>query len=111
MGRVKGKRLPEVWLSGPDPVDNKLYNDCLRARAQAWYRGETWELSEQEYIALWRANDNYKSKGRNTGCLCLVRIDLEKAWRLDNVQIVERIKHFRRSGKETKERQLVRQSV
>lgn len=104
MGRKKGTLYPKDWLSGPDPVDHRLYNDCLRARAQAWYRGEEWSLSEQEYIALWRAEDRYKLKGRTTGSLCLVRIDLEKAWCLDNVEIIERIRHFRRSGRERRER-------
>lgn len=110
MGRKSGI-YPHTWLSGPDPVDHKLYTDCLRARAQANFRGEGWEISEQEYIDLWRSEDRYKSKGRSTGCLCLVRIDLEKAWTLDNVHIVERVKHFRRSGKETKERHLAKQRI
>jgi 5-methylcytosine-specific restriction endonuclease McrA len=110
MGRKSGT-YPHTWLSGPDEVDHKLYIDCLRARAQANFRGEGWTITEQEYIKLWRTDDRYKLKGRGTESLCLVRIDLEKAWTLDNVEIIERIKHFRRSGKETKERHLAKQSV
>lgn len=104
MGRTKGKLAPDSWLSGPDPINHKLYTDCQRARAQAWYRGEGWEITEEEYIRLWREDDRYKLKGRSTGSYCLVRIDLEKAWTLDNVQIIERIKHYRRCGIERKER-------
>lgn len=103
MGRKQGL-YPHIWISGPDPVDHKLYTDCQRARAQAWYRGEEWLITEQEYISLWRANDAYKRKGRGSGSLCLVRIDLEKAWTMDNVQILERLKHFRKCGLERKER-------
>lgn len=103
MGRKSGI-YPHTWISGPDPVDHKLYNDCLRARAQANFRGEVWLLSEKEYISLWRENDAYKLKGRGTGSLCLIRIDIEGPWRLNNVEIVERIKHFRRSGRERLER-------
>lgn len=107
MGRKKGL-YPNSWYSGPDPVDHKLYIDCQRARAQANFRGEGWSITEQEYIALWRENDSYKSKGRGTGCLCLVRIDLEKPWTLDNVVILERVKHFRKCGTERLERHYAR---
>jgi hypothetical protein len=34
----------------------------------------------------------------------MVRKDLDSAWRLDNVEIVERHKHFRKCGLERKER-------
>jgi hypothetical protein len=86
---------PNCWLSGPDPIDHKLYTDCQRARAQAWYRGEDWFITEQEYIKLWREDDRYKRKGRTTGSLCMIRLDIERAWTLDNVDIIERHKHFR----------------
>jgi hypothetical protein len=98
MGKRSGI-YPHTWISGPDPVDHKLFTDCQRARAQAWYRNEEWQITETEYIDLWRENNHYLRKGRTTGSLCLVRIDLEKAWCLDNVEIIERHKHFRRAGK------------
>lgn len=110
MGRKKGI-YPHTWLSGPDPIDHKLYNDCLRARAQAKFRGEDWLISEQDYILLWRINGNYKRKGRTTGSLCLVRIDIEKAWSLDNVQVVERVRHFRKCGSERLERHNARSKL
>jgi hypothetical protein len=88
---------PNIWLSGPDPVDHKLYTDCQRARAQAWYRGEDWFITEQEYIDLWRQENRYLRKGRSTGSLCMIRLDIERAWTLDNVAIIERHKHFRRT--------------
>lgn len=97
MGKKKGI-YPHTWLSGPDDIDHKLYTDCQRARAQANFRGEGWEITEKEYIALWRQDDLYKLKGRGTGNYCMVRIDKEKPWRLDNVEIIERITHFRNSG-------------
>ena len=103
MGRKNGT-YPHLWTSGPDPVDHKLFNDCQRARAQAWHRGQEWYITEQEYIRLWRQDNRYLRKGRGTGCLCLVRIDLEGDWRLDNVEIIERHQHFRKCGKERRER-------
>lgn len=105
MGRKKGSICPNEWKSGPDPIDHRLFNDCQRARAQAWYRGEEWFITEQEYIQLWRDSDNYKRKGRTTGSLCLIRIDIEKAWTLANVEIIERQRHFRRARQIQREKQ------
>jgi hypothetical protein len=102
MGRPKGSVSPDCWKSGPDPEDHKLFYDCQRARAQAWYRGEQWQISENDYIDLWRTNDRHLRKGRRSGDLCLVRRDITKAWSLENVEIVERHRHFRKLvGKET----------
>lgn len=94
MGRKYGP-LPRVWKSGPDEINHKLYTDCQRARAQAWYRGETWTITEQEYIELWRDNDRYLKKGRGTEDLCMVRLDYEEGWHLWNVQIISRLEHYR----------------
>lgn len=88
---------PHTWLSGPDHDDHRLYIDCQRARAQANFRGEGWTITEEEYIALWRRDDQFKRKGRRINDLCLVRIDLEKPWTLDNVEIKERALHFKRA--------------
>ena len=103
MGRQKGVLLPEEWFSGPDPVDHRLYIDCQRARAQAWYRGQDWTITEQQYIDIWRTNDWYKLKGRGLGSVCLSRIDPEKGWHIDNVEIVERFKHYSKAGKKSRE--------
>ena len=105
MGRKKGIVYPQSWYAGPDPVDHKLYIDCQRARAQAWFRGEQWSITEREYIALWRDNNNYLRKGRGTGSLCLIRIDIEGAWSMDNVEIIERHRHFRRARQIQKDKQ------
>ena len=105
MGRKKGIVYPQSWYAGPDPVDHKLYIDCQRARAQAWFRGEQWSITEQEYIQLWREDDRYLRKGRGTGSLCLIRIDITDGWRLANVEIIERQKHFRRARQIQRERQ------
>ena len=99
MGRKNGI-YPQIWLSGPDPIDHKLYNDCQRARAQAWYRGEDWTITEAEYIQLWRQNDNYKHKGRAREDLCLVRRDYDLGWHLDNVEIRTRLEHYQICSRE-----------
>lgn len=99
MGRKHGI-YPHVWTSGPDLVDHKLYTDCQRARAQAWYRGEEWTITETEYIELWRKDEQYKKKGRSNQSLCLVRKDYDEGWHLWNVEIRSREEHYRICSKE-----------
>lgn len=93
--RAKGVLLPNIWRSGPDPVDHKLFNDCQRARAQAWFRKEEWTITEEEFIELWKKDDQYLNRGRARTNVCLTRIDPEGAWSLDNVQIISRLDHYR----------------
>lgn len=98
MGKKQGQ-YPETWLSGPDPRQHKLYTDCQRARAQAWYRGEEFTITEKEYIELWMKDDQDLQKSRTAEGLCMTRIDLEKGWHLDNVEIVSRRESMKRSGR------------
>jgi hypothetical protein len=84
----------------PDPVDHKLFMDCMRARAQAWYFDQDWTISEDAYIELWRRNDRYLNKGRHNDQYCLVRRDYKQGWTLDNVQIITRGDHYHICSKE-----------
>ena len=93
--RRRERLLPHIWISGPDPINHKLYTDCQRARAQAWYRGEEWHITEQEYIDIWRTDDRYLNKGRHSHNFCLRRLNYEGAWAVDNVEITERGIHYR----------------
>jgi hypothetical protein len=95
MGKQLGHNHPNMWKSGPDPIDHRLYNDCQRARAQAWYRGEDWYITEEEYIRLWREDDRYLKKGRTRESVCLVKIDKDLDWTLDNVHFITRLEHFK----------------
>ena len=83
----------------PDPIDNKLFVDCMRARAQAWYLGEEWYISDDDYVRMWRENDNYLKKGRHNEDLCLTRIDYNMPWQLDNVRIISRAEHYQYCSK------------
>ena len=79
----------------PDPVDHQLFTDCMRARAQAWYMGQEWTITEDEYIGLWRKNDLYKQKGRHSNEYCLTRVNYDKDWTIDNVQLITREEHYK----------------
>jgi len=108
--RIKGELAPWSWKSGPDEVDHRLYVDCQRARAQAKFRNEEWTITEEEYIGLWRQGDQYLYKGRTPSDLCLVRVDPEGSWSLDNVQIITRLDHFKACNKMRAGRRLGRRT-
>lgn len=84
----------------PDPVDHQLFVDCMRARAQAWYRNEVWNITEDDYIALWRTNNYYKHKGRHNDEYCLVRKNYDLPWQLSNVHVITRLEHYQICSKE-----------
>ena len=86
---------PHTWLIGTDPVDHKLYTACQRARAQAYFRGEEWTITEQEYIAIWRKNDAYLNKGRTPTSICMTMCDPDLGWHTDNVELISRREHFK----------------
>jgi hypothetical protein len=93
-GTVKGTTRPYQWLSGPELHRHDLYNQWLKARAQARFRGEPWDLTSEEYIELWCEEDRYLNKGRRPDQLCLRRRDLDLGWTLDNVEIISRRQHY-----------------
>lgn len=96
---------PHLWKSGPDPIDNKLYTECQKRRAQAKFRGQIWLITEEEYIALWRRDDLYLRKGRGNSDLCMTLIDASKPWRLDNIKIIDRLTHYKQTAGAKKRKQ------
>jgi hypothetical protein len=71
-----------------DPLLHAQHIAFLRARAQARYRKEPWELSLDHYFALWQGC--WEQRGRSRNSLVLARIDLEGGWTIDNVEITTR---------------------
>ena len=59
-----------------------------RARCQARYRGELWELDVIEFMELW--SDYWDEKGRGIDDMCMIRLDKDLPWRWDNVRMVTR---------------------
>jgi hypothetical protein len=85
---------PEMWKSGRCPIRHQLYTQCQRARAQARFRNQQWEITEEQYIQLWQQNDRYKQRGRGRHSLCMTRRDKRLPWRVDNVEFMTRQAHF-----------------
>jgi hypothetical protein len=92
----RGDRVrPAVWKYGEDQVVHQLHTWSMRARSQAWYRGEEWLLTDQEYIDLWLEDEKYKLRGRGVDNYCLTRKDPEGSWSLDNVHVISRLEHYK----------------
>ena len=100
--RANGRRhgrpgpRPDMWVTGPDPVVHRKYLAWLQQRNQAQWRGETWNLSFEEWQALW--GENWPNRGRERGCYCMTRRDHEAAWDTENAQVITREEHARQQG-------------
>lgn len=97
---------PHVWkVKGEIP--HQQYCAWLQARAQASYRSESFELTFEQFQALWA--EHWHQKGRQSQDYCLTRIDPDGAWCEGNVEAMPRLDHLRRQrqfkGLERKERQ------
>ena len=86
----RGSR-PFTWKIGPDPDLHRQYVAWSRARCQALWRGEGWELSFDQYRELW--GDQWSRRGRTRDTLCLSRQDYDQPWRVDNCRLLTRREH------------------
>lgn len=59
-----------------------------RARAQAHFRDEGWELTFEEWIECW--GDRLSASGTGPHDLCLARRDTRDSWNVDNVCVMTR---------------------
>jgi hypothetical protein len=66
----------------------------LRARAQANFRKEGWDLTIDNYFDLWSTDWNLRGRARNAKVLS--RKDFEKGWTLENVEIITRYEQLLR---------------
>lgn len=97
--RIKGAR---PWLQGPrpdrwivqDPQLHELHQPWHKARAQAHYRGEEWQLTFEEFAELW--DGKWDQRGRQRHDLCMTRRDWHAGWTRANCEIVTRLEWARR---------------
>jgi hypothetical protein len=95
MGYPKGKpRLDRRINSDPDL--HKKYIPFLRARAQAWYRGEEFEMTFEEYVSIW-SEAAWSLRGRSRNSICMTRKDILGSWSLANCELVTRLEMLRRN--------------
>lgn len=80
-------------LFGDDEIMRDKYYAWQKHRAQANFRGETYELTFDEWQQLW-PDDLWFKRGRNSEDLCLTRYDFAGEWAIHNVTVCSRKEHF-----------------
>jgi len=85
-GRTR-RQTPELWISGPDPIEHDKYYAWQKHRAQARFRGEEYELTWEEFQSIW-PNELFLQRGRTRGSYSMIRLDNTQPWAIDNVEVV-----------------------
>lgn len=83
---------PHTWLSGPDELRHSMYVPWLKAKAQANFRKEHWELTFDEWADLWK--NDWDNRGRSGDNVCMTRVDPDGAWSKDNTILMSRKEHL-----------------
>jgi hypothetical protein len=73
-----------------DEHQHRLHNPFLKARSQAWFRKEDWQLTIEDWFQIWANEDDWNNRGRASHNICLTRIDPNLPWTMDNVALVTR---------------------
>jgi len=95
IGSRPGPR-PQTWLSGPDETRHEQHIAWRQQKNQAQFRGETWQLTFDDWVELW--GDQWWDRGRERGCYCMTRRDWELPWTRDNAQVITREAHAAMQG-------------
>ena len=85
-GRTR-RQTPELWISGPDPIEHDKYYAWQKHKAQAKFRGEEYQLEWEDFQSIW-PNDLFVQRGRRRGCYTMIRLDNTQPWSKDNVEVV-----------------------
>lgn len=65
-----------------------------RARAQALFRGEAWDLAFDQFVQIW--GPDWNRRGRASEDLCMTRADPDLPWSEHNAELITRSEHNRR---------------
>ena len=87
---------PHTWLAGPDPLRHEQYKSWLQKRNQAQWRGETWQLTFDDFCEIW--GTQWSRAGRWRDCLQMMRRDFDQPWSRANVDIVDRDQFHQRQA-------------
>lgn len=86
------KSDPSVWKTGPDPARRELYYAFLKHRSQAVYRQEDYSLTWEAWETMWEGC--WLQRGKLSDNLILGRVNWDRGWHEDNVEIMTRRTHF-----------------
>jgi len=65
-----------------------------RAKCQADYRNEVWQLTIEDWREFW-TRELWPRRGRTTNAICITRRDYEKPWSRYNCCLVDRFDAIR----------------
>ena len=91
------RMFPDNWMSGPDPLMHDMYYAWQKHKAQARYRGESYDLTWADWQEIWANPVDFLNRGRRPDDLTLTRIDDFGAWTLTNVQVMTRLEQLRKA--------------
>ncbi len=80
----------------PENPDRDLQhkkNIFHRQRAQAKYRGETWNLDYDQWWGMWEPY--WDLRGRKLSEYCMRQLDTQLGWEPNNLEVCERITFFK----------------
>jgi hypothetical protein len=80
-----------------DPFDHERHHAWNLSKVQARFRQETWNITLEEYFAIWHDPRAWSQRGRAGDDLVLTRQDNTGAWHPDNVHIITRREQLRES--------------
>ena len=90
LGRPMGI-APHTWKTGPNPLHHAMHIAFNYARNNAKTQKTEWKISWEDFKQVWEPI--WHLRGRSATDLCWTRIDLEKAWCMDNVEVMTRHQH------------------
>ena len=94
-GRVPGRKYDFlVYFPG---VQGEMRMAWNRMRAQAKFRGETWAISWEEFMAIW--DTKWHLRGTTKESVVLTKINQDGDWTVENVEICPRLEQWRRQSK------------
>lgn len=85
---------PDTWKTGPDPIKREKYYAFLKHRSQAQYRKEQYDLTWEQWQALW-INGSWDQRGKTSDSLCLARLNNQGAWCWSNVRVMTRAEQLK----------------
>jgi len=85
-GRQGRYPMPDEWKSGPDPIEHDKYYGWKKHQAQAKFRGEDYELTWEDWQALW-PTEVWLKRGRSKDCYTMYRRNCSEPWSTHNVVI------------------------
>ena len=84
-GNNTGKK-PHRWITGPDPIVQRLRRRWLLAKNQAKYWNQPWHITWDQYRDL--LLDHEDQLGNRADAMNLCRTDKTEGWTIGNVTIM-----------------------